>query len=69
LIIYKNNVRANIPGPQIMKSNPRTLKKAARNLVVPKIAEECKLYQQEECKLYQQEESVNNCNKSPSNWH
>jgi hypothetical protein len=41
-----------------MKLNPQTLGKATRNLVVPKIAADCK--------LYQQEEYVNNCNKSPS---
>jgi hypothetical protein len=41
-----------------MKLNPGTLEKTTRNLVVPKVAADCK--------LYQQEENINSCNKSPS---
>jgi hypothetical protein len=41
-----------------MKINPQTLRETTRNIVVPKIAANCN--------LYQQEGNVNNCNKSPS---
>jgi hypothetical protein len=41
-----------------MKINPQTLRETTRNLVVPKFAADCK--------LYQQEVDVNSCNKSPS---